>query len=75
MPTGDTGDFASFDFKINLSNSHVKHHFLFAPKIYIGDILPREQLQLKTQYSINMVGNDSLMEPLIAYVQDLKCNP
>jgi len=40
MPTGEMGDFVSFDFKIKPSNSQVKHHFLFAPGINL-DINPR----------------------------------
>jgi len=42
MPVGDSGDFVSFDFKISLSNSHMKHHVLFVPEIYRRDIYQRE---------------------------------
>lgn len=75
MPRGDMGEFVSFDFKIKLSNSQVKHHFLFAPKIYIGDILPRETV---TTYKTVFNKHDRRQfhdEPLIAYVHDFKCNP
>jgi hypothetical protein len=37
MPIGERGDFVSFDFKIKLSNSQVKHHFLLAPEIDMRD--------------------------------------
>jgi len=38
MPVGDSGDFVSFDLKINLSNSQMKHHVLFVPEIYGRDM-------------------------------------
>lgn len=58
MAIGDSGDFVSFDFKIKLSNSQTKHHFLFAPEIYQREMVT----SYNRQNSRNMACDDSMME-------------
>jgi hypothetical protein len=67
-PIGDSADLVSFEFKINLSNSHVKHHFLFAPEIYRGNIYQRDTITSYNRlYSINMACDDSMTETPITH--------
>lgn len=68
MPIGDRGAFVSFDFKIKFSNSHMKHHFLFAPGIHMRYLTSGNRTHSSQEIWHVITTN----EIVIAYIHDLE---